>query len=514
MVAMRCWCRMQALVALLGVAACARDSAPPSPATPTPAVEVEVQTSPLGEAALALLPDVRDGMTLLRWRAARPDDRVVRFDVADAGPYAAPWCAVARSAQPAGAGVTLDRHAYFFPPAQVPARLPEPLAEDELLSSCELRVVWLEVAEADVAEQHAAPTAAMLDAALGASVAEPAQPIRGTSRRWTQGRRWSQGGARVSAGLVEAAREGGSDGPLRRATVIVSAAWPGGEPAEEAMSASLDRAAATHPVITARLRDALTLAALSPDLTERIMRELRPLAPMPEDSLRSIDGEAAAALIAELVNRAGPLPPRRRAAALLAADLLLEAVHGAAGWYTYDGADARQRMHALGARFSFAGEPRADWVYTRTWALQALDLDAGGRAGDIAFVVLMELGFDVDGTCRERQGIDASRDVARRGEAFLRQVPGTTVRADVLRMIGDAHADIVAVSAGLGLDGMAEAEQVRGEASTARLLALENYRAALAIDATSPAGRAAARRAWRLAAGLPPVSTRFYCAND
>jgi hypothetical protein len=103
------------------------------------------------------------------------------------------------------------------------------------------------------------------------------------------------------------------------------------------------------------------------------------------------------------------------------------------------------QLERIGAQFSYDSISERN-LYVLNWLRQAYELDPNGRAGELAFLLLMKRGFHTSPGCEN--GNELFRQVLRRGTEYLRQRRSTDVEARVHFMMGDAYRDIVALAAG------------------------------------------------------------------
>jgi hypothetical protein len=205
------------------------------------------------------------------------------------------------------------------------------------------------------------------------------------------------------------------------------------------------------------------------------------------------------------------LPSGRRSAALFVADQLIELGDGPF-WERDQAPPVVSRLEAQGAKFVWL-ELAGSYIYTHTWLKEARRLDPDGRAGELAFLALMEKGFETSGTCSDQQG-QGFRAVIREGEAHLRRKPASALNPDVHLLLASAYADIVTLANGGGIDPGSERVTFGPEAAGARTKSLEHFAAAVGSTRAGTRLRDAWSEAWRLSAGLPPTTTHFYCVYD
>ncbi|HYM77617.1 MAG TPA: hypothetical protein VE377_16715 [Candidatus Dormibacteraeota bacterium] len=204
-----------------------------------------------------------------------------------------------------------------------------------------------------------------------------------------------------------------------------------------------------------------------------------------------------------------PLPPPQRAAGLYVADRLLaiacEADPNLAGGGRAVG--RRPELEKLGATFDF-DELGDSYVYSSNWMKQARELDPESKVGQMATLIwLVHGGLGFVATQH-----DFFRKVIADGEWLLTQNLDAPTAAQVHFIVGDAYSDIVTLAGG-GEPLYGEPATYQAEAGSARVKALEHYRAGLAVDGTSQTAKDAWLQAWKISAGMLP-DTRFVYLYD
>ncbi len=236
----------------------------------------------------------------------------------------------------------------------------------------------------------------------------------------------------------------------------------------------------------------------------------------PPQPSREPPGEDVVRAAARLLRESSRWPAPRRAAAMVACDrviaigeqtgILNEAAIGPASKAPGKPINVK-RLERLGAKFAYS-KRAGKWYYAMTFAQRARELDPDGRAGGLGYLAMAERGFDTSSTCE--QGPEQFRSVIGQATPLLAGKPAADIALRVHLLVGDAYAAVV---------GLADAPQneffvpakYAPEAASARENAVAQYRAALAIDRRGALGAAAWDKAWRLLAGLPPMSIRFFC---
>ena len=448
--------------------------------------------------------------TLGEWKKERPGDEVVLYRHGDAGaPLDRPWCARAEAALQLPDGTKADRYAFFYPP-DPPAGFALPRDSDTaglVDRACTLGLIWTERSEKDKprGEQLAVALRSALDQRFGKGQANTKLHFFGAAS-WSETGRWQAGVATIASA---AARGYDKSQVLAFGFLPVSGLSIDdlGRESRENIEESPDPGAAdVRPLtdeagISGAPREAL-LAAVSRADDWRAGR-IKSDAKLPTRQL--------VAGLKQWLAAAEKLEGRKKAAALLAADLALEGSQ-----YAYHVADpdesaaVRKELIALGADFN---ESPLGGVtsYTRSWLKAAQALDRDGPVGDRCFRMLMAKGFDTSGTCSG--GNEQFREVIEEGERYITGKHAPEAAREVELMLADAYRDIVSLAAGAAED-YGEASKYSGEADQARQKAIMHFRKALSGAPVNPASRKAWGDAWRLINGLPPAYLRYYCIYD
>jgi hypothetical protein len=225
--------------------------------------------------------------------------------------------------------------------------------------------------------------------------------------------------------------------------------------------------------------------------------------PVPPDQLASV--------LQQWLRASMNLPVQRRAAALLAADAVLDSC-----WYPIEsdshdlGQEAAKPLEAIGVQFFYGGPDGT--VTDVTWFKDAFKLDPSGPIGDI--LTYMSLVGWPPLTPIETENIDGLNGwdnyntyLIATGAKYLSHPRDPDTTAKVEYVIASSYCDRVAIAEGIGdpIEGQPgpptqrEFDIARG----AREEAIKHYRAMLAIDNTSKRSLEAWRSAWKLMAGLP-----------
>ena len=462
---------------------------------------------------------VRSAMPLGAWQAVHSSDSIELYRPNGRQETESEWCARAIGRVQLDSGRTARRVAYFYAPVPRPdAPLPASVSPAGLRSQCRLGMEWIVVLERDVvrAERLTSHTRESLTAALGAGDAVTELLWYG-SAYWMEKVLWRSNGIEVvSATSAQVFDNPGDPRPGPPRTMVAIA----GEPSAVSFAMpQYDPTCGTPstPRCTEFLRidEALSLASVGSNAEVAIRRQAGAFEHPKDPNARATPTERRAFVgdLKDWLQAARDLPASRKAAAFVAADLLLEA----SGYQMGVGDDEdslaasmRVRLDSLGA--SFIHSPLGGvHLYRRSWMTEALNAGGGGRAFDLAFLTMMERGFET-GICST--GMDGFRTVISRGEKFLRDFPNSTIAHDVHLLMARAHGDVVALASGAAYEA-ADTTSYATEAPAARNRAIAEYTAVLAYAGVpSDVRRDAWSSAWRLLAGLSPLETHFYCVYD
>jgi hypothetical protein len=385
----------------------------------------------------------------------------------------------------------------------------------ELLDQCRLGFVWAEVEDVDAsrAERLADATRESLASVLGTAQLN-AEVSWWAASYWRKTAFWKQGGLSLATATTNY-EAWDSDGAGKTTRVLVAAAGGASDISLEPFESPIDapeEAVEAFRIVESRVNEAISTAAVGGTVEANVRSALKLLSDVtppwhyPTDADRKFILNA----INEWVVSAPSSPPARRAAVLFVADQLLG--ESGSGWGRNEGLPIRRQLEAHGAEFNWA--PLGDvWVYTHSWLRQSLEIDPDGRIGDLAFITLMERGFETSGTCSDQRG-SGFRAVIQEGGEFLRKKRDSPLSSDIHLLMAEAWGDIVTLANGGGYDESVSAEY-KSEAASARTRAIEEYRLAFASPIQRRVkGREAWTNAWRLMAGLTPSRTYFYCVYD
>jgi hypothetical protein len=224
---------------------------------------------------------------------------------------------------------------------------------------------------------------------------------------------------------------------------------------------------------------------------------------------RPIQPSEVASVLQPWLDATRKMPAQRRAAALLAAQFVVEAswseFSSAARFSIVEkGSDAQRALEAAGAEFGPPGGPEGIQPVVK-WVREARDIDPDGAIGDA--ITLMTLsGWHFRELFSGGYG-DVTDYVIAVGEKYLLRPRDSATTAKIEYFIASAYCDRVLISL-FGDDGgegevmpPTQAQLVRGAA--AKPEALKHYQSMLALDQKSQRAIAAWRSGWRLMAELP-----------
>lgn len=479
-----------ALVAALGLAGC-RES-PDVPPGSGPRVD---PASLAGRYTLELW-QLRPGMRLDAWASNSLGDQVSGPDTT--GHWLDGWCARAVSVADVR-GRTMQREAYFFPPAPPDSlELPDTAAAD-LARECTLGVMRLSAPAFDSASKGTAE-ADSLAATVGVAFGEPVASTSGFARSAS----WSRVFQFKRNDVVVFTAYDAPAAPIDSSAVrlIAIAFLPTAGLSEDGSPAS-DR---FTPADTFPLDSALALARLDAALADTLLG----IARQPSDPVRR-DPRSLTRPLVRWISASAVLPAPRRAAALYAADVVLSEAMCRYALCERDADTLLAPLRAAGASFTWS-PLGGSWSFDHAWMTRARVLDRDSPIGQRILLRQMAYAFDFSGVCGN--GSDGFRSVIANGERYLERVPESPIAAEVHYFIAEAYRDIVALASGAAGDYRTESAVTAEEAPQARSMAVQHYQAAIAAAGPGRLAREAWKRAWWLMAGLPPADTRFFCVYD
>jgi hypothetical protein len=457
-------------------------------------------------------------VTLGAWVASHPADVV--GDSVPAGAEGTHFCRAASTSITIGSQ-RFVRHALF--------NLPDPPAGEVVLDTaplpermCHLRAIWLVATDRDSTRLNllADSMAHVLDGSLHTIPLE-----FGLQSRRRNDQRWAGAGTTLLVltfpgrpAIVREVEDGDSTiskvtAPATAAELAIAAValHSGLDPRDRY---SRDRVGqdddedAERDLDLARADSALEWANL-PALNVSLRPALTQLMNSDTGNVRTPAFDSALVRSATIVHDSTPaLTPARRAAALLAMDLVL---HHSVHLLGVDSGDAaapmRRALEATGAAYEY--EHIADgYYYRRDWLWSAYHQDSLGRAGHAAFISLLASGWGMSAGCEPNPA--EKGDVASHAELALKRGDDDP---QIHYYAGLADHDIVSLASGSFDEDYVNPKEYMARAPAARVRAIAHFRAALA----GLKDQRMRRHAWRLATALMlgrSLETRFVCIMD
>lgn len=469
-------------------------------------------------------------ISLGQWKKIRPDETILLFNHRDAEaglikigpPITRNWCARAEARLDLGDGTEAIRYAFFYPPEPPEnLELPEEQDADSILdrqSTLGLILTQRMEKSIDRGEELARRVRTAIDQRFGQGQSGfelLGFPVAGF---WSETGRWHIGTATSISAYLNSKYD------RTESKVVAFIFLPISQQRIELMpypyrwlgiNSKYDKS--DFPGV--RAREMIAQSGISGYEKKFLLDVLTEIEVVQLEKYPGIRG-LSVGRIDEAIRRwmatAQKLDARHKAAALLAADVVLFMENYFSVGVPEIGAQARQEMSKLGAEFVYE-RLGGTFVYTRTWLKKALEIDPEGPAGELAFRILMEMGFDTSGTCSG--GRYQFSKVIEQGELYLQKNHDKESLAAVKRMVGDAYRDIVSIANG-ALGGFSEEyqeilrEEYRGTAPEARRKAIQYYRKTLPKTKYTYEAIIGWTDAWRMIAGLPPIHMQYYCFYD
>jgi hypothetical protein len=456
----------------------------------------------LTQNVMDLIPPVRAATSLSAWRVTHPSDSVMRQG---GDSFEEDECATVTRRIALADGDTVGLELFFYVPSPPPdLTLPVGQTADQVFDRCQAGVARLTLK--DTSDTR---TLTLLHAVTSALDSLPA--FIGTAHSWAGVEPGDRGGSYRSddsiavRGMQFSGREGDSKGGIvmmhgvsitilaRRApTGVVLDRW-----ARSADDLMLPWDA-TDPRMMARTRAAFAIAAIrgrvGRDLASAFAR-MQPRSGRPQPR-----ADTLAAALGAWLRQGTALPAPRRAAALVAADGVLDRWFGEDFPASEIDTAAANQFSALGALIRTDSEHYKDELYvthryTRNWLYDAYRIAPGSRAGGFAFLTLADLGF------RTEVGCDSmARTVIVRGTDYLRRFPQSEFGVEIHLLLGRAWNDSL---------------QSAGDASDVlRTRAIAEFTLGFLASSDRAELRSIWDDAWRLMAGLRPLRFFFECESE
>jgi hypothetical protein len=484
---------------------------------PTPAASDASSLAVIAQTAAREVNAFNAGVSAADWLKANPGEKLVVREAfpydADSGPERGDWCFKTERVVLAGVGApTMVRKIFFYPP-RMPSdgALPaagEPHGDGTARQDCKAQMMRLEIGGLNAASASAVSQAIELQLSgyLGRKRAIVPQPSRTDLMGLA---RWHKGRTAIAIERYSSHDDLIASTPEFQDSIASARAqiYLGPDYSQEKWILDQALKIAQPGRGLAQRFDAFQALAASVG------------AGAPPQPVREPPGEDVVRAAARLLRESSGWPAPRRAAAMVACDRVIAigeqtgildetATRTSGNGSAAPGKPANvTRLERVGAKFDYS--KRADkWYYAMTFARRAREIDPDGRAGGLGYLAMAERGFDTSSTCE--RGPEQFRRVIAESTPLLAGKPAADVALRVHLLVGDAYATVVALADAPPNDFFNPAKYAP-EAASAREHAVAQYRAALAIDRSGALGAAAWNKAWRLLAGLPPMSIRFFC---
>jgi hypothetical protein len=507
-------CAAAALALMIACAparAARRSPAPKLTPAPTDASSLAVIAQTVAREINAFAP----GISAAEWSKSNPGARLIKREPiaydSDSSPDRGDWCVRTQSVVLGQSAPRVVRKIYFYPP-----RMPSDGALPNLLGAqgdgpamreCKAQMMRLEIDGLNAASASSVSQAIdlQLSGYLGRSKAIAPAPSRTDLMGLA---RWRKGRTTIATERYSSHDDVIASTPEFDASIAAAGAQIYLGPDFRQEKWVLDQAlklAAPGEALSQRFDAFAALAAGE--------------AASPSEPAREPPGEDVVRAVARLLRKAKDWPAARRAAALVACDRVIAigehtgilAQASAIPARSKSGTPGKPanvlRLEKLGAKFDYS-DRAGKWFYALTFAERAREADPDGRAGGLAYLVMAERGFETSPTCQH--GPEQFRRVIGEATPLLAGKPDPDIAQRVHFLVGDAYATIVALADAPHNDFFDPAKYAH-DAASAREDAIRQYGMVLSISHDGALASAAWDKAWRLMAGLPPLSIRFYC---
>jgi hypothetical protein len=482
----------------------------------------DTSTRTLAQRSIDVLSYLSNGAPLSIWQAANPRDGIAIKRPSVYNDIDVLGCARTTVRLPLASGGTVLRTAYFYPPAPPdPLVLPQSEPAAQLRAQCRLGLMTFEAVQTSNARLSSLSqqTRQLISSGLG-SADTVTRLTWAHAAEWRNRAYWKTDSVTLLTAIARRCLAGECTADTAGRVIVMSSGKQSGISFEFGVGSPrapgnyYESLVARHHRARDRVGEMVALAALNGPVEQQMRRMMSRFNENPSSSPNGTEQDRSefTGLMEQWITASRTLPPARRAAALVAADQLLQEAMICCRIALSDPTQevSRRRLTAVGALFDYSrlGD---GYGYTHSWVKQALQIDPRGRAGELALLTLMERGFETSATCSEQKG-HGFRAVISRGEQQLRDRPGSAINTDVRILLARAYGDIVRMA-----DGAVYYEPSApfvAEAPRARARAIELYRLALSGVASTQETRGSWSELWRLMAGLSPAGKYFYCIYD
>jgi hypothetical protein len=476
-------------VAVLPVAACAQTAAS-SHVTLAQRVAREIT-------------ELKGGTTPAEWLRAHASEKLQLFNGPQFANDTEQWCARTVVEHSTSTDRTWTRSVYFYdprPPADDALPAPGSSGREVLETTCQLGLMWINIPEGNPAAgiKLSEDIQAALAAQYGSSSTTRFGPGGFGSAGWTATRQW-----RVDSAVLTVAYDQ-FKGQAHRTLVRLAFANSDAvhDLVKQTEQARIDQKAEIDDLVR-RVKET--------EMPEAATNEMIALLEKPDyfsGQNRPSDIQVVTTF-RDWLTTAKLRPAGQQPVALVAGDRVLD-------FFAHNGVPvgeaARTEMKSLGADYMHSELAGGD-VYSHGLLKEAKALAPAGAAADEVLLFQMERGFDETGMCSA--GAEEFSQVIQQGESLLagaRALPHETL-SSVHFMVADAYATIVWLSKTIDSE-YHDPKKYEPMADSARAKALEHYRAAFRLEHGTVRAQKAWNEAWRLAAGLPLTSGRYFCVYD
>lgn len=447
--------------------------------------------------------EVKGGTTPAEWLQAHAGERLQMFIGPQFANDTQQWCARTVVERSTVAGRAWTRSVYFYDP-QPPAddALPAPGASgrEVLETTCQLGLMWIDIPEGNPAAgiKLSEDIQTALAARYGSSSTPRFGPGGFGSAGWTAAQQWRVNGAVLTVAYDQF--KGKAHRTLVRLAFANSDAFH--DLAKETEQVRIDLMAEIGELVR-RVKETGMPAAVTSDMAALLEK------PDYFSGRNRPSDTQVVTTFRDWLTAAKSRPAGQQAVALVAGDRVLD-------FLSHNGVPlgeaARAELKSLGANYVHNELAGGD-VYAHGLLKEAKALAPAGPSADEILLFQMERGFDETGMCSA--GAEEFSQVIQQGESLLagaRALPSATL-SSLHFMVGDAYATIVWLAKTTDSE-YHDPKKYQQMAESARAKALEQYRAAFHLERGTARAQKAWKEAWRLAAGLPPTSGRYFCVYD
>jgi hypothetical protein len=226
----------------------------------------------------------------------------------------------------------------------------------------------------------------------------------------------------------------------------------------------------------------------------------------------SLDLKTTATMFTDWINLFRNANRSERARSLIFADMVFKRIEGTflkKYMWELDKLFVTQ-MQSIGAQLA---QGRTEgYVYERSWLKQANALSPKDTVGDLALLIMMQKGFQLEADCHDCG--QCFNRIILEGENYLIRSQDKMFSSWVHLILGYAYNDVYCISNGYPTMSTEDTSYPIIDGKYARLKSIEHFATVFQSDKESKDAREAWRCAWRVIAGIQSKRLMYTCVDE